>query len=153
MFPYELEHVCSYTVTLAQPPELIGPVAEGLRLNAYVSGGEVTGPRIQGRLLPVGGDWLTVRTDGVAVLDVRASFETHDGALIYLSYNGVGDLGETGYADFVSGKPPKVLALRAAPRMQTSHPEYAWVNRLQFVNVGEVDFEAFEVAYDVYALR
>ncbi len=70
----ELEHVCSYWATLT-PPEVIGPVAEGIRANFYVTSGEVSGPKMQGRLRPVGGDWLLVRTDGVGVLDVRATME------------------------------------------------------------------------------
>ena len=153
MFDYTMEHICSYTATLESPPELIGPTPEGLRLNVYVTGGEVTGPRLRGRVRPVGGDWLTIRTDGVGILDVRATIETHDGALIYIAYTGVGDLGEDGHARFLGGEPPRVLPLRTAPRLQTSHPDYTWVNRFQYVNVGEVDFESFAVAYDLYALR
>jgi hypothetical protein len=32
----ELEYVCSYWATLS-PPEVIGPVAEGIRVNFYVT--------------------------------------------------------------------------------------------------------------------
>jgi hypothetical protein len=39
----------------------------------YCKGGEVTGPKLNGRCRAVGGDWLTIRTDGVAVLDVRTT--------------------------------------------------------------------------------
>ena len=67
---YNLEHVMSFTVTL-HPPEVIGPVSEGLRVNFYVASGEVNGPKVYGKLRPVGGDALTVRTDGVAILNVR----------------------------------------------------------------------------------
>ena len=78
MFEYRLEHIMSYTVKIAEP-EVIGPVPEGLRVNGYILGGEVTCPRVSGKLRPVGGDWLTIRKDGVATLDVRATIETHDG--------------------------------------------------------------------------
>jgi hypothetical protein len=132
---------------------MIGPTAEGIRLNAYVTGGEVTGPRLRGRVRPVGADWLTIRTDGIAVLDVRATIETHDGALIYVAYSGVGDLGEDGYARFLNGEPPRVLPLRTAPKLSSAHPSYSWVNRFQYVNVGEANFETYVVAYDMYALR
>ena len=152
MFPYNLEHVCSYSATLENPPEMIGPVAEGLRLNVYITGGEVTGPKLNGRIRPVGADWLTVRTDGVAILDVRATMETHDGALIYVSYSGVGDLGESGHQNFLRGDLPTILPLRTAPRLQSSHIDYAWVNRYQFINVGEVNFETFLVSCDMYAV-
>jgi hypothetical protein len=148
----ELEHICSYSATLHTPFEVIGPTPSGLRINAYVSGGEVTGPRLRGRILPVGADWLTVREDGIGVLDVRATLETHDGALIYLEYGGVLDLGADGLQRMLSGNPPARAPIRAAPRMLTAHPDYLWLNRLQLVNIGEADFTAATVYYDVYAL-
>jgi hypothetical protein len=104
-------------------------------------------------LRPVGGDWLTIRTDGVALLDVRATIETHDQALIYISYTGVGDMGEDGHQKFLAGVLPPKLPLRVVPRFQTAHPAYRWLNRLQCLNIGEVDLERFEVRYDVYAVR
>jgi Protein of unknown function (DUF3237) len=85
MFEYSLEHIFSFTVNISEP-EVIGPVPEGLRINGYIAGGEVSGPRLSGKLRAVGGDWLTIRKDGVAIIDVRATIEVHDGALIGLSY-------------------------------------------------------------------
>ena len=136
------------------PPEVIGPVPEGARANFYVSGGEATGPKVHGKIHPVGGDWLTVRTDGVGILDVRATFETRDeGALIYLSYTGVGDLGEDGYERFLRGELPASVPLRVAQRYVTAHPDYLWINRLQCLGVGEVYPQRLEVGYGVYAVR
>jgi hypothetical protein len=136
MFEYRLEHVMSYTVTLAAP-ETIRPIAEGLRVNFYPTGGEVTGPKLSGRIRPVGGDWLTIRRDGVGILDVRTTIETHDGALIYMSYYGTLDLGEDGYEQFLQGKLPSEAALRASPRLFTAHPGYVWLNRLHCVGMAE----------------
>ncbi len=150
MFMFTLEHVCSYRATLRSPFEVIGETPLGLRLNAYVTGGEVDGPRIRGRLLPVGGDWLVVRHDGVGMVDVRASIETHDGALIYLQYQGVVDLGADGYARLLAGDPPARAPIRVAPRLSSAHPAYRWVERHQFFNVGEVDFATSSVCYDMY---
>ena len=152
MKTYSLEHVCSYSAQLAEP-EVIGPVPEGLRVNFYVTDGEVTGPKLTGKVRPVGGDWLTLRTDGVAILDVRATIETDDGALIGIAYRGVGDLGETGYQDFIDGKLPPRAKLHTAPLFTTAHPDYKWLNRLQCINIGEVDFSTRVVSYDTYALR
>jgi len=47
MFEYDLEHVMSYTVRL-NPPEVIGPVSEGLLANFYFAGGEVNVRRFTG---------------------------------------------------------------------------------------------------------
>src|SRR4030095_11806782 len=90
---YELEHIFSFDATLQSPPEVIGPVSEGIRTNFYCLGGEVKGPKLQGKTRAVGGDWLTLRTDGIGILDVRTTLETHDGALIAIGYAGVVDLG------------------------------------------------------------
>ena len=74
-YSYEMEYVMSYIAMLDQP-QVIGPVAEGLRININVTGGTVDGPKIKGKFIPVGADWLTVRTDGISVLDVRATIQT-----------------------------------------------------------------------------
>ena len=86
----DLEYLFSYWATLA-PPEVIGPMAEGIRVNFYVTAGEVSGPKMRGRLRTVGGDWLLLRPDGVGLLDVRATMELDNGALIYTTYGGVVD--------------------------------------------------------------
>lgn len=153
MYDYQLEHIFSYSATLQAPPEVIGPTPAGLRVNFYITGGRATGPRVNGALRPVGGDWLTIRTDGVGILDVRATIETDDGALIYAAYTGVGDLGEGGYERFLQGDLPDKVPLRLTPRFLTAHPKYQWINRVQCVNIGDVNLTTFEVNYDVYALR
>ena len=153
MYDYELEHICSIKATLENPPEVIGPTPEGLRLNVYITGGEVRGPRLNGRLRPVGGDWLTIRSDGVGVLDIRATIETENGALIYAAYQGLADAGEDGYQKFLEGTPPPRVPIRGAPRFTTSHPDYLWLNRIQCLNVGEVDLENWVVSYDLYTFR
>ena len=153
MFDYSMEHIFSYSATLDANMEVIGPTPNGLRMNVYVTGGEMTGPKVQGKVRPVGADWLTIRTDGVGILDVRATMETHDGALIYCAYQGVSDTGEDGYSRFMEGNGPDKLAIRAVPRFVTSHPDYLWLNRLQCINIGEADLQVPVVNYDVYALR
>ncbi len=85
---------------------------------------------------------------------MRATFETRDeGALIYLSYTGVGDLGEDGYERFLRGELSGSVPLRVVQRFLTAHPDYRWINRLQCLGIGEVDLDRSEVSYDVYAVR
>ena len=104
-FKFQLEHIFTFGALL-QSPEVIGPVAEGIKVNFYALGGEMTGPKMNGKCRAVGGDWLTLRTDGVAILDVRTTLETNDGALISINYTGVGDLGPDGHNLFLEGKLP-----------------------------------------------
>ena len=153
MFDYQLEHILSYNITVAFP-EVIGPAPDGLRLNFYITGGEVTGPKVFGRVLPVGADWVRVRPDGIGVIDVRATFETQDGALIYVTVDGSTDFGEDGYRQTLANRPPPgATRFRTFLRFYTADPQYTWLNRLHSLGIGEADFAQATVAYDVYAVR
>jgi hypothetical protein len=152
MLDYKLEHIFSYKGNLATP-EMIGPSPEGIRVNFYSTGGEVTGPKLRGKLLPVGGDWFTVRKDGVGLVDVRSTIESDDAALILFTYQGIIDFGEGGYETFLRGDLPATAKIRTSPRFSTSHPEYLWLNRLQFIGIGEFRKASNDALYDVYAVR
>ncbi len=67
MKPPKLEHLFSYSADIEQPQQGIGAGPFGHRMIARVTGGRVEGPRLNGEVLPGGGDW----------------------ALIYASYGGV----------------------------------------------------------------
>jgi len=150
--PFVLEHLTTFSVFLCEP-ELIGQTPEGLRVNWWLKSGSFAGPRLRGIVRPEGADWMTIRPDGIGVMEVRAVIETHDGALITASYSGVFDLGEDGYQNFLVGKYPKMPEARTAPRYLTSDARYLWLNRLQCVGAGAVDMDRFNVVYDLYALR
>src|SRR2546426_11906971 len=96
MLRYELEHVFSYWARIGKP-QVVGPTPEGIRAIFPVVEGEASGPSFTAKILPGGGDWLTVRRDGVQIIDVRGTMLTDDGALVYVAYTGVGDLGGAGY--------------------------------------------------------
>ncbi len=149
---YTMEHIFSYEATTDPTPDFIGPVAQGMRLNAYFAGGTVSGPKVNGKILPVGGDFITVRTDGVGDIDVRLSIQTDDGALIYQTNTGVLELGENGYEDFMNMKLQEVTQVRANIRFQTSHENYQWLNRKQCIGIGQFFALEGKVKYDVYAL-
>ena len=152
-FPFALEHIFSYTADLDKTPEVIGQTPEGILVNFYVTGGQVTGPKVTGQLSHVGGDWYTLRPDGVGISDVRATMQTADGALIYMAYTGVMDLGEDGCEKFVKQQLPDLIPLRVTPRYHTAHPNYQWLNRLQCIGIGQVDNSQSTVSYDVYAIH
>jgi hypothetical protein len=46
MIQYRLDHIMSYTAKLTGP-EMIGAVPDWIRANIYVTGGEVTGPKLR----------------------------------------------------------------------------------------------------------
>jgi hypothetical protein len=56
---------------------------------SILSGGEVSGPKIKGKIISPSADWLRTMPSGNLRIDVRALIKTNDGQLIYVSYNGV----------------------------------------------------------------
>jgi len=134
---FDLEFICRLEGELEPIPQVIGPTAEGLRINFPIAGGRIHGPKVNGTVLPGGADFYCLRTDGVSQIDVRATAKTDDGALLYVTYTGVADLGEDGYAKGLEGKMPNPIRLQVAPRIRTAHPNYAWMNRIQFIGIGE----------------
>ena len=54
-YKMNLEPLCEVEAYVSTVP--IGPSSFGLRIVAPIVGGTVQGPKIKGKLLPVGGDW------------------------------------------------------------------------------------------------
>jgi hypothetical protein len=116
-----------------------GVTQNGHRRVIPIQGGRVTGPRLQGRIVPGGADWQILRSDGAASLDARYTIETDDGALIYVVNRGV------------RNGPPEVLArlnrgeridpasyyFRSVAACETSAAQYTWLERAIILGVGE----------------
>jgi hypothetical protein len=68
-----LELLGEYYATL-KTPVMVGNGPFGVRQIFDVTGGAFVGPRLRGRLLPSGADWLLIGSDGIGRLDVRATF-------------------------------------------------------------------------------
>ena len=63
-----------------------GPL--GRRVFNAASGGEFTGARLRGAVVPGSADWMLIRRDGSMVIDARAILQTDDGATIHMTYAG-----------------------------------------------------------------
>jgi hypothetical protein len=148
-----LEYEFSYQASLKEPVD-VGPGPYGHRLVVEVIGGRFEGPRLRGKILTGGGDWLLVGTDGFARLDVRAQLLTDDGAAIFVSYFGLLQMsdkvqraltegGGTDYGDHY---------FRTQPRFETGDFRYAWLNQSVFVGEGHL-LPGRIVEYRVYRVN
>ncbi len=139
-----------WTGTRAIRKEVIGAMPDGLRINLQVIDGRFVGPRLNGVVLPGGANWLRIREDGVAIVNVTECLQTSTGARIDCLYDGIFDLGAGGYARAMRGEfdpmPPFVLA----PTYATTDKELAWLNRTQCIGLGRVDTKAMSIESDVY---
>lgn len=122
-------------------PQLIEGGPQGSRMIVNVPGGHLRGDRVRGTIVGPTGDWLTLRPDGSARLDVRALVRTDDGALILMTYNGI-----------ATPKPGGGLSVRAAPLFETADARYAWLNTVQAISIGDVPASMDSVTYEVFAL-
>lgn len=112
---------------------------QGTRTIVQVTGGRFEGPKFKASVQTPAGDWITNRADGSYKLDVRLTLKTDDGALILVTYNGIGHTTSEG------------ASLRIAPLFETGDSRYKWLTGLQAVGVGERVGTA--VTYDIYALK
>lgn len=126
------------------------PTPFGTRLTFVTTGGVIEGPRLRGEILPGGGDWLVVGSDGVGQVDVRATLRSHDGALIHYEARGVIKIPADGMDRLAAGE---VLAFdetyaRTTPSFQTADERYAWLNEI--VAVGYNILSSNHIDYRVY---
>jgi hypothetical protein len=130
----ELVPLCTVTVTLAETinvssslviGEVTAAVVEGERLRATLKGHAAA-------------DWLKVSPEGYGTLDVKVTFETHDGAIVHATY--------TGRLLF------DTLTVYATPQFHTGDERYAWLNRIQAVAKGSFT-AANTLVYEMYELR
>ena len=112
---------------------------QGTRTIVQLVSGRFEGPRIKASVQAPAADWITNRADGSYRLDVRLTLKTDDGALILMTYNGIGETTPAG------------ASLRSAPLFETGDSRYVWLTRLQAIGVGER--VGTTVKYDVYALK
>jgi hypothetical protein len=139
--------------TIKLRKEVVGAVADGFRINWHFEEARFAGPVLEGRFLPGGGDWMRIRPDGVAIVDVQGCVETPSGARVYTAYGGNLELGRDGYARALRGEfdpwPPFVCT----PTYATADKALDWLNRAQCLIVGRVDMKALIVESDAYLIE
>jgi hypothetical protein len=135
----ELVPLTTATITLADPI-VLPDTPSGTRMIVEVEDAVLEGERLSGKLKGhAAADWLTVSATGVGTLDVRATFETHDGALVFCSYRGRSDFSTPGNPIY------------AAPLYDTGDERYAWLNLVQAVAKGSLDGQM--LTYEIHELR
>ena len=122
----------------AQAPQNLGSVGGG-RLIVPVSGGTFTGPRLNGTIIPPGGDWIAQRPDGSRILDVRLLLQTDDGQKIYVSWRGI-----------ATTSPGGALKARISPVFETAAAKYTWLNNVVAIGVYRPDLG--KIAYRIYRI-
>jgi len=130
----ELVHEFDFGVVLKPP------VVFGSRMFLEVAEGKVAGGRLNGTVLPGGGDWVVLGGDGWGQVDVRIQLATDDGAFVYTHYTGLLELNEAVLQATTTGAATDWADqyFRVSPRFETGDPRYAWLTTSLFVAEGHL---------------
>jgi hypothetical protein len=119
------------------PIQDLGITARGHRRIIDILGGEVSGPKLEGEILPGGADWQIVRPDGTIEVVARYTIRARGGAMIHVQNEGLRVASPEVLARMTKGElmPPGSYHFRTAPRFETSEPSLKWLERATFVGV------------------
>lgn len=121
------------------PPQVVGAGPLGERRIVPILGGQVSGPRLSGEVLPGGADFQLIRPDGVAEIVARYTLRLADGALVYVVNRGLRHAAPEDMARLLRGEavPPERVYFRTTPAFETAAPAHAWLHRHLFLGLGE----------------
>ncbi|HKD07308.1 MAG TPA: DUF3237 domain-containing protein [Bryobacteraceae bacterium] len=143
-----LAPVADLTIQVGEPIE-IGTTVAGFRRLIPIVGGEVRGPRLNGRVLPGGADCQVIRTDGVLELRAQYVIETPELSRILIDNSGVRRGPEEAMERLRRGEvvDPSLIYFRTSPRFETGDPNYQWLTRSLFIATGARRPDRVELAF------
>ncbi len=112
--------------------EAAGPNPRGVGNRIGITGGIITGPMLQGAVLPGGADWQLIRADGCSEIVADYFIRAEDKALIHVRNVGLGcapDAKRGAYA-------------RATPVFTAPIGKHDWLNRSVFTSTIEPVMDA-----------
>jgi hypothetical protein len=114
-----------------------GPYGE--RRCVPLLGGSVSGPGLNGEILPGGADWQILRADGVLDIQARYIVRTSDGALVEVDSRGLRHGPPAVMQRLARGDPvaPQEYYFRTLMRFQTGHPAWQHLNATMALARGE----------------
>ena len=145
----ETRYVFTVTAEIAEATTA-GDIGHGVRRIIPITGGEVRGERVNGKVLPFGADFQIIRPNELIDLEARYAFETDDGAVVYVENRGI----RFGPVDLLEklkrGEPvdPKLIYFRTLPKFETGAAKYRWL--VQHIFVASAARHADRVVIDVH---
>ena len=112
-----------------------GDIGTGVRRIIPITGGEVRGETVNGKVCAFGADFQIIRPNELIELEAKYAFETDDGAVVYVENRGI----RFGPVELLQrlkrGEPvdPKLIYFRTAPRFETGSEKYRWLMQSLFI--------------------
>jgi hypothetical protein len=127
-----------------------GDIGHGVRRIIPITGGEVRGPDINGKLCAFGADFQIIRPNELIELEAKYGFETDDGAVVYVENKGI----RFGPVELLlrlkrgEAVDPELIYFRTVPRFETGAEKYRWLMENLFI--GSAARHADRVVIDVH---
>jgi hypothetical protein len=153
MTPPQLEFAFRIEIELT-PRMRFGPTFWGMERGFVgVLGGTVSGPRLNGRVVPhSGGDWPTIRSDHTVKFEARYLLEADDGTTIELQNRGIRHGSREVLERLQNYQPVDAAQYYASVSPTFDAPEgpHDWLCRTMFV--GKVDRAADRAVFSYWAI-
>ncbi|KAJ5246776.1 hypothetical protein N7468_001759 [Penicillium chermesinum] len=159
--PPQLEYSFTLHVDLDHPLDF-GSTVFGDRRFIPISGGSVSGPKLNGKIIPnSGGDWNTVRSDDVVHLYARYSIQADDGSMIGIINEGYGRDSQKAMKSVFEDADPSSTSManggkdwytRTSPRFElaTENKKFQWLISSVFLGDLKPPTRPGYVEIDVY---
>ena len=127
-----------------------GDIGHGVRRIITITGGEVRGENVNGKVLPFGADFQIIRPNELIDLEAKYAFETDDGAVVYVEIKGI----RFGPVELLKklkrGEPvdPKLIYFRTVPKFETGAENYRWL--MEHIFIASAARHADRVVIDVH---
>jgi Protein of unknown function (DUF3237) len=127
-----------------------GDIGHGVRRIIPITGGEVRGENINGKVCAFGADFQIIRPNELIELEAKYALETDDGAVIYVENKGI----RSGPVELLQklkrGEPvdPKLIYFRTVPKFETGAAKYRWL--MEHLFIGSAARHADRVVIDVH---
>lgn len=135
------EYVFTIRATI-DPPLSVGTTAQGNIRAIPITGGEVSGDTIRGRVVPGGADWQRIRDDGVTELEATYAIELEDRSVVKVVNRGI-----------IAPQPEGEPYFRTTVQFTAPDGAHAWLNEALFLCRAGLDPERENtVLIEVYKL-
>jgi hypothetical protein len=127
-----------------------GDIGHGVRRIIPITGGEVRGETINGKVCAFGADFQIIRPNELIELEAKYAFETDDGAIVYVENRGI----RFGPVELLQrlkrGEPvdPSLIYFLTVPKFETGAEKYRWL--MQSLFIGSAARHADRVVIDVH---
>ena len=151
-----LEHLCDLTVLVGAPLEAgrtHGRAGAGVRRIIPITGGVVSGPSLQGQVMPGGADFQMIVSGTMAELDARYMLELAGGARVYVENRAIRRGSPELMARLSRGEvvDPGAIYFRCVPTFEVNDDSLSFLTESVFVGTGarypdRVEMSFFRVA-------